>query len=79
MDKELIGGSIGSDGSYSVKLEGLKFILKGGYKAGVFGVDLDVSFGIKELLLVLKEKIPGKIDDALIDFIVAELDKPKVV
>lgn len=79
MDKELVEGKLGADGSYSVKIEGLKFLVKGGYKAGVFGVALEVELGIKDALLALKDKIPGKIDDALIDFIVAELDKPAAV
>lgn len=75
MQKELLDGKLGSDGGYSVKIDGSKFVVEGSWASGVIGVNLGLSLSIKDALVALKDKIPGKIDDALIDFVVSELDK----
>lgn len=68
-------GKLGSLGSYDLKLDGLKFVASATVQAGLVGVEASVSVSVKDALVLLKGVIPGKIDDELIDFVIAELDK----
>lgn len=75
MEKDLLEGTIGTNGSYDLRLAGSSAIVNAAYKVGVIGAKIELAISVKDLLLLLKDKIPGKIDDAVIDFVVAELEK----
>lgn len=61
-------GTIGSKGKYELDLVSGKFILKGDYKEGLIEHAQCTKFDVVGALTLLKEKIGGKFDDALIDF-----------
>lgn len=75
MEKDLAEGNIGSGGKYSLKLEGSKLQVEAGYGEGAVSGSVALSLDIKEVLILLKDKIPSKIDDVIIDFIIDELDR----
>jgi len=67
MDKEIVKGEIGSEGEYSLEIKDGKLRMTVGYdgkgvNTGVY-LDLEPDYFLDKL----KEAIPGKIDDIIID------------
>lgn len=77
MEKELVEGKLGEQGKYEVKLESMKLHASADILAGPLSGKLDVALDAEPVLdLVaakLKELVPGKIDDLLIDEAMAML------
>lgn len=71
--QDIIKGNIGSEGSYDVDFVGGKLIVNLNYVGNEAGVGLVASIGIDVLLDKVKEKIPGQIDDAVLDLLKAAL------
>lgn len=67
MEKELVAGNIGSVGKYDLAFKGGALVIEGA--ADQFGVKLSLSVDAKALLELIKAKIPGQIDDAVINII----------
>lgn len=68
---ELANGNIGSEAGYELKIEGkfLKVGLK--YEGKMANANLGVDLKLVEVLNKIKESIPGTIDDAVINSIIA--------
>lgn len=73
MDKDLATGQLGTVGAYDLALHGtqLAMTMKAGVPVG--GVDVTARIEMGEILALLKAKIPGTVDDAIIDIIIAAL------
>ena len=76
MDKVLLSGPIGDKGNFELKVSGGKLVLSAMYHpvqgvAAGSSVELD-ALGLKDLL---KAKIPGQVDDLLLDALYAALVK----
>jgi hypothetical protein len=69
------GGEV--QGSVSLKIEGGKLVVGGTVGTDKFGVEGQLNLVVtpKALGELLKKAIPGQIDDAIIDVMVAALEK----
>lgn len=77
MEKDLAEGKLGDKGEYGVKLEGMSLHaqaeIAAGPLKGKLNVALDAEPVIDLIAAKMKELIPGKIDDMLLDEAVAML------
>ncbi len=69
MDKDLISGKIGSEGSYDVAVKGGNVVATINYDSAEIGAAVTLTIKSKAGLEKLKELIPGQIDDAIISVI----------
>ena len=73
MEKDLVDGKIGANGSYDVEFKGGKLSASVSYDLkGVEGT-LKLAIGAEAVLLALKEAIPGHFEDSAIDAAIALL------
>ena len=74
MEKDIVDGNIGEVGSYDLEFKGGKLQFKVG--VGKFGVSSEVVVAIDSKVLVelIKKKIPGQVDDVILDVILAGLN-----
>ncbi|NTU74268.1 hypothetical protein HGB07_09105 [Candidatus Roizmanbacteria bacterium] len=74
---DVVTGNIGNVGSYDVDLKGGCLVAKVSAKdpSGIVGGDLSVSISAKIIGNLIKAKIPGTVDDAIIDLIIASIEK----
>lgn len=66
MEKDLIGGKIGSVGSYDVAFNDGKLVVTSSVADGPASASLSVSLDAGMVLDALAKAIPGTIDDAII-------------
>lgn len=70
MDKEM---KIGTEGAAQLKLAGGKLYLVGKYDGKQMDAELSVGIEVDLFIDQLKEKIPGKIDDAVLELLKSAL------
>lgn len=69
MDKDLISGKIGTEGTYDIALKGGNVVAVIAYDSAEIGAQVTLTVKSKAGLEKLKELIPGQIDDAIITVI----------
>lgn len=73
MDKDLASGALGPEAKYDLSFSGGALQASVSYKGSAAGVNVQLSIPVTDLLEALKAKIPGQVDDAVIDVIEAAL------
>ncbi len=69
MDKDLVSGQIGSEGTYDVALKSGNVVATINYDGAELGAQVTLTIKSKAGLEKLKTLIPGQIDDAIISVI----------
>ncbi len=72
-DKDLVGGNLGSVGKYDVAFKGGQLVAEVDANIGSSSAGIVVKIDAKQILDAIKAKIPGQIDDAIINIIEAAL------
>ena len=73
MEKDIVGGPLGTVGSYDLKFAGGKLVFEIKADVAIGGVGLVMEIDSGHLLDAIAAAIPGKIDDAVIGVIKASL------
>jgi len=67
--EDLAAGNLGKEASYDIDLKDGKLIFNLKYDGSQVDGSVQVAVAVDGLLDKLKEKIPGKIDDSVIDLL----------
>jgi hypothetical protein len=70
---DIVQGQIGTVGQYEVDIAGGKLVLKAGVAASPVGASLEASVDLVVVKDAIKAKIPGQIDDVILDTLFAAL------
>lgn len=72
---DIAQGNLGTVGKYEIDLEGGFVVAKVGAGVAVGSAEMVVKISLIEILELAKKKIPGTIDDVVIDLIKAAMPK----
>lgn len=67
MDKDLVGGSVGTVGTYDLAIKDKQLQFKVGVAKDGFSADISAGIDLLALKSLVEKAIPGKIDDMILD------------
>jgi hypothetical protein len=73
MKQDIVDGSLGKNAKYDVEVEGLALVAKLDYVGQFASAGCYTKIGIDQALRAIARAIPGELDDALVEGILAKL------
>lgn len=73
MEKDILDGKLGEIGAYDLEFKGGKLLFKVSAAHSGFSASMEAAMDADAVLDLLAKKIPGQIDDALLNLMKAAL------